>query len=166
MFTFLRVIDRISTWTGKLISYIMLPVMAVVCYEVLMRYVFHRPTVWASESMIYGCAILYCLGAAWTMVKDRHVRIDMLYERFSVRTRAVMDTITGLFFFLYLGMMLWIGSRYAWESLQIRETSGTPWDPPIYPIKIIFVIGVALLLLQGFAFFVRNIYTAVTGKQP
>lgn len=166
MFQVLRVIDSISTWIGKVISFIMLPVMAVVCYEVIMRYAFHKPTVWASESMIYGCAILYCLGAAWTMVRDRHVRIDMLYERFSTRTRAIMDSITGVFFFLYLGMMLWTGSKYAWESIRIQETSGTPWNPPLYPIKIIFVIGVSLLILQGLAFFIRNIFTAVTGKQP
>lgn len=161
----LSAIDAISIWTGKGISFIMLITVAVVCYEVTARYLFQRPTIWASEAIVYFCGFLYVLGAAWTMRENRHVKIEMFFEKLSPRGQRVMDSLTFLFFALYMVMMLWVGSRFASESLAIYETSGTPWNPPVYPIKIAFVVGVAMLLLQGSAKLIRDIYFIVKGQE-
>ena len=59
-------IDRLIIRTGKLFSLLTLLVVFVVVYEILMRYIFHAPTLWASESMVFGCALVYVMGAAWT----------------------------------------------------------------------------------------------------
>ena len=158
-------IDNVSRVVGKGISFIMFPIVAIVCYEVVMRYVFHRPTIWASECMVYGCAFLYVWGAAWTMLDNRHVKIDMVYEKLSPRGQRILDIITFSFFALYMGMMLWVGMKYALGSIKLLETSGTPWDPPVYPVKSAFVIGVAMLILQGSAKFIRDIYFIIKGTE-
>jgi TRAP-type mannitol/chloroaromatic compound transport system permease small subunit len=64
----LSVIDWISTWSGKATSWLTIVVIFVVVYEIIMRYVFRRPTIWASETMIFLCAILYVMGGAWTLL--------------------------------------------------------------------------------------------------
>jgi TRAP-type mannitol/chloroaromatic compound transport system permease small subunit len=158
-------IDAFNAWVGRLISFIMMPIMAIICYEVAMRYIFHRPTIWASEAMTYGCALLYVIGAAWTLLENRHVKIDFLYEKFSHRKQRTLDCITFPFFALYMGLLLWVGSKFAYESLMLTESSGTPWNPPVYPIKIAFVVGVVMLSAQGISKFMKDLYFVIHGKE-
>jgi TRAP-type mannitol/chloroaromatic compound transport system permease small subunit len=161
----LAIIDGFNASIGKMTSIIMIPTLFCIYYEIVSRYVFGRPTLWASELMVYFCAILYIMGAAWTLQVNRHVKIDLLYTRVSTRGQRILDIITFPFFTLYMTLMLWVGFRFATESLAIRETSGTPWDPPIYPIKFIFVAGVVMLLMQGLAKLVRDAHFLLTGKE-
>jgi TRAP-type mannitol/chloroaromatic compound transport system permease small subunit len=161
---FLTVIDTFNARVGQVVALILLPTLFCILYEIIARYVFAKPTMWASELMIYFCAVLYVLGAAWTLQVGRHVKIDMVYSRLSPRGQRVLDLITFPFFTLYLVMLLWVGFRFALDSIAIRESSGTPWNPPIYPMKFIFVIGCAMLLLQGAAKFIRDIYYVKSGK--
>lgn len=162
---FIVVVERISVWAGKTSAWLTLPVIFVVSYEIVARYVFRRPTLWAVETMIYFCAVIYVMAAAWTLLEGRHVKIDMLYEKFSPRGRAVVDCITFAFFALYMGMMLWATSRYAWRSVMIWEMSDSPWRPPLWPMKVFLAIGVLLILLQGIVKFIRDLHFAATGKK-
>ena len=161
----LAIIDAISIWTGKASSWLILIVVVFVIYEILMRYLFHLPTLWASESMVFGAGVSYVLGAAWALRDNRHVKIDLIYGRLTPRQRATMDSITFPFFILYLGVFFWASTSYAWRSILLRETAGSAWDPPVYPIKIALVVGVALLLLQGMAKFVRDLHLAIKGRE-
>ena len=165
MKSFLALIDTFNARVGQLTAFILFPTLFCIFYEIIARYVFSKPTVWASELMIYFCAILYVLGAAWTLQVGRHVKIDMIYSRLSLRGQRVLDLITFPFFMLYLVMLLWVGFQFALQSIALRESSGTPWDPPIYPIKSIFVIGCVMLLLQGAAKFVRDVHFVKNGTE-
>jgi len=158
-------IDRICTFVAKEVSYIIIFVTGVVCYGVLMRYVFKAPSIWANETMIFGCAFIYVLGGAWVMLVNGHVRMEFFWQRFSPRGRRILDCITSSFFFLYMVMLLWSGSKFAWVSIKVHETSGSPWNPPVYPIKIGFVIGVFLLLMQGISKFIKDLYFAIKEKE-
>ncbi|MBN2034819.1 MAG: TRAP transporter small permease subunit [Deltaproteobacteria bacterium] len=161
----LSIIDGFNAKLGKITSFVMIPTLLCIYYEVVSRYVFGKPTLWASELMIYFCAILYILGAAWTLQVGRHVKIDMLYSKVSPRGQRVLDIFTFPFFTLYMGLLLWVGFEFAMQSMLIGETSGTPWDPPIYPIKILFFIGVLMLLMQGLAKLIRDVHFLATGKE-
>lgn len=163
---FLAIVDGVNAKLGKITSFVMIPTLFCIYYEVISRYVFGKPTLWASELMVYFCAILYILGAAWTLQVGRHVKIDMLYSRVSPRGQRLLDVLTFPFFTLYMGLLLWVGFRFAMESTLIRETSGTPWDPPIYPIKILFFMGALMLLMQGVAKLIRDLHFLATGKEP
>lgn len=162
---FLKVVDGLNARVGKMTAFIMLPTLFCICFEIVSRYVFIMPTVWASELMIYFCAILYILGAAWTLQVGRHVKIDMVWGKVSQRGRRILDIFTFPFFALYMVLLIWVGFEFAKESIALRETSGTPWDPPIYPIKTIFVVGAVMLFLQGLAKLIRDIHFLVTGKE-
>ena len=158
-------IDSFSRFVGKTVSYIMILVVAVVIYEVSMRYIFVRPTIWASEAIVFCCGIVYVLGASWTLLEKRHVKIDILWCKFSPRTKRIVDSITFFFFALYIGLMIWEGSKFALESINLAETTGTPWDPPVYPIKIIFVTGMVMLFMQGISKLLKDLYFIVKGKE-
>lgn len=161
----LAIIDALSIWTGKAASWLVLIVVVFVVYEILMRYVFHLPTLWVSESMVFGCGLTYVLGAAWALQDNRHVKIDLVYDRLTPRQRAVIDSVTFAFFALYLGVFLWATAKYTWQSVLVTETSGSSWDPPVYPIKVALVVSVVLLLLQGIAKLIRDLHLAIKGRE-
>jgi len=161
----LSVIDTISIWSGKIAGWLVLLVIGFIIYEILMRYVFHLPTLWVSESMVFGAGLTYVLGAAWALQDNRHVKIDLIYGRLKPRQRAVMDSFTFVFFALYLGVFLWATIEYSRRSVSVLETSGSAWDPPVYPIKLALAVGVVLMLLQGIAKFIRDLHFAIKGNK-
>jgi len=165
MKTFYSLITQISTWTGRMTSWLTIAVIVIVSYEVVMRYVFTAPTRWAAETLGFLCALIYVLGGAWVFVENRHVKVEFIYERLTSRQRAGLDAATFFLFALYIALMIWATGRFAWESIELMEGSGSPWNPPVYPIKIALFIGVVLVFLQGSANLVRNLHYAITGKQ-
>lgn len=158
-------IDTLSIFAGKAISWITIVVIVTVIYEIIMRYALNLPTLWASEVMVFGCGALYVLGSAWALQEHRHVKIDVIYGRLSKRQRAVIDSITFVFFALYISVLIWASAKYALRSLQLLETTGSAWDPPVYPLKVALVVGAVLLLLQGIAKFIRDLHLAVKGSE-
>jgi len=165
MVRILHVIDWISLWSGKLCGIPMFIVVFIVLYEVIARYVFSAPTQWANEMMLMGCGFVYVIGGAWVLHEQKHVKMELLYDRLSPRGKAFIDAITFACFMLYLVLFLWVSGKLAWESLQLRETTGSSWNPPIYPMKIALTVGVLLLILQGVARFIRDLYFLVKGKE-
>jgi TRAP-type mannitol/chloroaromatic compound transport system permease small subunit len=161
----LKAIDNISIWSGNIVSIINPIVMVFVVYEIVMRFVFNAPTIWANEATVYLSAIGYLLGGAYSLYYKAHVRVDILYLKFSPRTKAMLDVVTFFFAFVYLGSLVWVGSTYAWESVKVLEKTGSPWNPPIYPLKFAIPVGGALLLLQSTANFVRDLTFALKGKE-
>jgi len=157
--------DALSIWSGNIVSVINPVVVFFVVYEIFLRFVFNAPTIWANESTVYLSAIGYLMGGAYALYYRAHVSVDMLYLRFSPRTRAILNVITFFFTLIYLGALVWVGSKYAFESLKIREATGSPWNPPVYPLKIAIPVGSFLLLLQAIANFVRDLAFTVRGRE-
>lgn len=165
MKSFLSVIDFISNWSGKVFAFLWIPVVLVISQEVIRRYVFGAPTLWGFETMIFLCGVLYIIGGAYTLLHRRHIYVDAVYARFSLRIRAIIDLVTFPFFFLFVGILLWAGADRAWAAILIRETSGSPWNPPIYPIFLAIPLGAFLILLQGLAKFIRDLSIAIRGQE-
>jgi TRAP-type mannitol/chloroaromatic compound transport system permease small subunit len=161
----LKIIDNISIWSGKLVSIINPIVVFFVVYEIFLRYVFNAPTIWSNEAVVYLSGIGYLLGGAYSLYYRAHVSVDILYLRFSLRTRAILNVITFFFAFIYFAALIWVGTTYAWESVKIREATGSPWNPPIYPLKIAIPLGALLLFLQSIANFVRDLNFAIKGRE-
>ena len=147
------VIDGLSTATGWLAGWLILPMIFGVAYEVAARYAFNAPTKWAGTLtyMLYGSQFM--LAAAYTLLEGGHIRTDVFYERWSPRTRATVDAVSYVFFF-FPGMLfvLYASGGEAWHSWLIGERSDwTPWRPVLYPLKAVIPITAALMLLQGFS---------------
>ena len=152
-------IDSISIWSGKMFRWMALILSLVVLYEVLVRYVFNRPTIWAFDTAMMIYSLLFLFGGAYVLWEKRHIRVDVLFNRFSPRTQAVIDIVFYvIFFFPYTVVMTWYGSKVAYMSTIAREISNTSqWGEPIYPWRWFLPVGFFLLFLQGIAEFVRII---------
>jgi TRAP-type mannitol/chloroaromatic compound transport system permease small subunit len=158
-------VDRLNEWCGRVVGLQILLIVAVIVYEVVARYGFNAPTLWANETMIYVTAMAYLLGGGYALLHRRHVSVDVVYARLGAAARARCDAVTLVFFLLYLGALIWAGSLWAWESMKIGETTGTPWNPPIWPVKLAIPVAGALVLLQGIANVVRELRAAGPGAQ-
>jgi len=160
----IRVIDRISLWSGRAVAWLVLPLIGVMSYEIAVRYLM-RPTLWAFDLsyMLYGA--MFILGSAYTLYRGSHVRTDFLYQNWRVKTQAAVDAACYLLlFFPGIAIFLWISSDFAWRSwLQNERSAASSWMPVIYPLKAALPVATALLLLQGFAEFLKCIYALRTG---
>ena len=162
----IKVIDTFGDWVGKILAWLVIPLMGGLVYEVFARYAFNRPQVWVFEMtfMIYGG--MFMLGAAYTLLKKMHIRTDILYERFSVRGQGFVDaTLYLLIFFPGLIFLLDASWDLSYHSFGLREKSeASPWMPPIWPMKMAIPVGTGLLLLQGFSEFLKSVYAVWRGR--
>jgi len=159
----LKVVDDINDWVGKVLSFGVLLMFALVLIEVIRRYFFNSPTVWGNEltQLTFGVYVVLCGG--YILRWGGHVNVDILYGRFSARGKAIVDIITFVLFLAFCGMMLAYGGSLAWESLSRFEHSQSAWNPPLYPVKLMIPLGAFLLLLQGIAKLLRDIEAVITG---
>lgn len=120
-------------------------------YEVVVRYFFEAPTMWAYDMtfMLYGTHFM--LGAAFALQKGAHIRTDFFYRAWSQRTQAVVDlSIYLICYFPGVGFFLYVSTLYALKSWEQSERIITsPWLPIVYPFKTVIPLTAALLLVQG-----------------
>jgi TRAP-type mannitol/chloroaromatic compound transport system permease small subunit len=163
----IRAVDSFTDWTGTFVSWLSVPLVGAVAYEVIARYLFNAPTIWVFDVtyMLYGT--LFMLGAAYALHKGAHIRTDFFWEQFSVRKKGWIDTISYLvFFFPGLTALLIISSNEALYAFRIDETSDqSAWRPALWPFKGMVPLACLLLLIQGFSEVLKSIYMARTGLE-
>jgi len=162
---FTTAVDSINDRIGKFFSLFIIGMVLTLIYEVVLRYVFDSPTMWAHETSQYFWGAYFMMAGAYTLRHHAHVNVEILFDRFSPRTRAIIDVFTSLFFFLFCGLLFWNGWELAWDSLLALERSQTPWSPPVYPAKLMIPLGGALILIQGFVKLIRDTAFAIGGKE-
>jgi len=157
------VIDAVSTWAGKIVAWLIVPMIAVLVYEVIVRK-FFRPTVWANDiaTMCYGAH--FFLAAAYTLKLQKHIRTDFFSKNWSLKTQVWMDIAQYLLLFLP-GMVVftWVSWEFAKESWDLKEALMTTWRPPAYWYKTVIPVSAVLILLQGLAEVLKCIKTLKTG---
>ncbi|MCF8049674.1 MAG: TRAP transporter small permease subunit [Desulfobacterales bacterium] len=156
---FLNLVDSISKWTGTAVSWLMLVLVLELVYDTVARYVFNAPTIWSFDISYMLYSILFMIGGAYTLLVQEHIRVDMFYEKFSKKKKALVDIIGYLlFFFPAIGGMFVFGILFTHESWAIGEhCTKSYWSPPVYHFKTVIPIAAFLLLLQGIAEFIRSI---------
>ena len=121
----------------------------------------------ASEIQWYLFSAVFLLGSAYALRHGVHVRVDVLYERLTPRSRAWIDLLgTVLFLVPFSIMMLWVTFPAVVGSWEIRETSPDPGGLPRYPIKTLILVSFALLVLQALSQIVRHVDTLRGGAEP
>lgn len=158
-------IDAISKWSGYIVMYLVVVLALLMSIEVVCRYVFNAPTLWATESCVLVFAVYILLSGAYVLLVRGHVTMDAVYNRFSLRGRAILDVVTSVFFFLFVGVLLWEGIPNAIKCVVLGEHSQTPWGAPFWPMKIAIPLGALLILQQGLAKLIRDLHIAVTGRK-
>lgn len=162
----IALLDSVSLWSGRIIAWLILPMVLSLVYEVVSRYVFDKPTEWAYDMtfMLYGS--FFMIGSAYTLFKKGHIRTDSYYGSWSPRTQGWVDTICYLvFFFPPLIAFLVVGWDYFMRSyLQGERIVTSPWMPIVYPFKLAIPVATALLLLQGLSEFMKSVWAARKGE--
>lgn len=163
----LAAVDRVSEGSGRASAWLIVPFILGITYEVGARYLFNAPTIWAYDLAYMLYASIFMLGAAYTLRRGAHVRADFLYNALAERKRAFIDVAGYLLFLPLLGLFLHAMTDHALHSWEIREKSSeSAWYPPLYPLKWMMVVALALLLLQCVAELVRAVAVAFRSPAP
>ncbi|NOR36914.1 MAG: TRAP transporter small permease subunit [Woeseiaceae bacterium] len=155
--------DRISNITGKATSWLTLAMVILTSIIVVMRYVFDAGLIWMQESVTWMHAAVFMVGAAYTLLHEEHVRVDIFYRKMSERNRAIVDLIGVVLFLLPLcGLLALMAYDFAAAAWSIHETSREPGGLP-YPMiplmKSIVIVMPVAVALQGISMLTRSITT-------
>ena len=155
--TLMTIVDKVNERVGNLLSYFLFFFFMLLLLEVILRYFFNSPTVWANElaQMLFGSYAI--LAGGYILYTGGHVNVDILYSHLSKKSKAALDIFTSNLFFLFCGMLLIYGGSLAWDSLARFEHSQSAWNPPLYPAKLMIPLAALLLLMQGLAKLIRDI---------
>jgi len=158
---YVRAVDWASYWVGRAALYLIFAMMGILVFAALSRVTFNESYIWLVETMQFLLVAYFLLGGAYSMQLGSHVRMDLFYERWSDRTKAIVDAVTICFLIFYLVMLLYGGISSTEYALKYGETSRTAWSPPMAPIKLVMCFGIALMLLQASARFLKNVAAAL-----
>ena len=158
-------IDTMNEWMGRVGAWFFIPLSFLVVIDVTLRYVFNMATIWAWDINVQLQAAIVVLGGGYALLHHGHVSVDILVDRLSTRKRALLDTVMYIFLVGGLGILLWRLSVSAQFALQIKEHWTSTWAPLVYPLKVLIVIGVGAMFLQGIAGWIRRILILIHGER-
>lgn len=146
-----RLIDK----TGLVFAIGIVVSMAILINEVVLRYVFNSPTIWAHETTIFLCGIAFVYGGLYCAARDRHIRVVLVYDAVPAGIRRVLDIVISVICAAASAMFAWA----AWIMVQRAafrpdgsfrlERSGSAWDP-VYPglLKVFLLLVMAVMAVQ------------------
>ena len=159
-----RLITAVNRWLAGAVSVLVFMMVAVISYEVVARYFFDAPTVWAMElsTLLFGPYFL--LAGPYLLHTAGHVNVDILPSRLPKRTASGLDCLT-------YGLIVVVSAVFIYQSLPVAmnaynsgETSFTAWNPAIWPVKVLIPVAFFMLLLQALAESIEAARRALTGE--
>lgn len=162
----LHIIDAINERAGAISSWLLLLLITVILYEVIARYVFNKPTTWGFNSFRMIGGVLVVLGWAYAQRHNSHIRVDILYTRFSLRKKAFIDVIgTSLLFLpLFASFIVLVGQNVKGAYRAYTTLSHLSGIPTNVIYQSLILIGLCLFFLQFLAIFIRDIYILIKGR--
>ncbi len=191
---FVRLIDLMNKGVGRVAMYGIFAMMAVLLYSSISKS-FFNPSLWTLEVAQFLMVAYFILGGPYSIQLGSNVRMDLFYGSWSVRTKAMVDSVSVLCLLFYLGILFqgamvsmayslgyfgtepyafyWDlltafvtgGPDAAGEMLGYLERSSTAWRPFLWPVKLVLIAGVFLMLLQVLAELIRDIDHLISGKE-
>jgi len=154
--TYVRWVDTLNRGVGRVVMYMIFAMIGILFWSSVSK-TFFLPSLWTLEMAQFLMVAYYLLGGGYSMQIDSHVRMDLLYSRWSDKTKAKVDAFTSIFLIFFLIMLLYGGISSTSYALQYGEKSYSSWAPKMAPIKITMCIGLVLTLLQAIATFFKDI---------
>ncbi len=160
-------VDRINDAVGRGVSWLVLAMALVTFGVAILRYVFSFGLVWLQESYVWMHGVVFMAGAGYTLLKDGHVRVDILYRPFGRRYKAWVD-LAGAFLLLLPTVVVaaWSSLPYvltSWDRLEVsREAGGLPG---LFLLKSFLLVFCLLVGLQGLSLAARSVLV-LTGRAP
>ena len=160
-----RAYEKANTVWGEFVGFWIFVITAIICYEVIARYIFNAPTIWAAHlaQQVFGGFIV--MGGAYALIHGAHTRMDLIYNRLpGDRARAILDIFTSSLFFIFVIVLLVQMIPYVWHAtLMDRKIHSWIWDAREWPMLWCIPVASFLLLIQGIIVFVRNVAKASRG---
>lgn len=152
-------IDSVTHWLGVILSWLTLIMALITVILVVIRYFAELNSVGLQELVLYGHAIVFLLVSSYTLKSDEHVRVDILYRRYSKRTKAWINSLGVLLcLFPFCGFLFFISHDFVQASWISREGSSEPGGlPAVFLLKTLIPLAAILLFLQGLAELLRNL---------
>ena len=168
MKAYINFADQFVVWIGRAFAWGIFILTAAVMYEVIMRYFFNAPTLWAFDFTIQMYGAVFMMGGASAMSTKTHVKADMYYNRLSEKGQAILDLVLFICFYAPgVFALTYAGYFYAKKAWIVHETS---WNSPaqiqVYFSKSLIPIAGLLLLIIGISEIFRCIICIKTGKWP
>jgi len=151
------VFDIIMEIFAYIASFLIICIMLVMCYEVIMRYFFHKPPVWAVESTEFMLYLLAFAGAAWLLKLDGHVRVDIIMGRLGIESKSLLLAVTSILGLVICLVITWFGAITTIDHFQRGILIKQSLVFPKYTMLIFIPIGCFLLAIQ----FLRNAYNNI-----
>lgn len=157
--TYIQSVNQFNEVVGKGISWLVVFLIAVMCVDVLRRYLFNMTTVAFIELEWYSFSIIFLLSAGYTFKNDKHVRVDVFYARLSEKQKAWVDLLGGLLFLIpFCLIVIYASWKYTLVSYGYNEGSPDAGGLPArYLIKAMIPLGFILLLLQATSSVLQNL---------
>ena len=160
-----RVLGLVNEWIGRGVAWLTLLMVIVTFIVVVLRYVFDIGWIALQESVTYMHAMVFLVGASWTLQQEAHVRVDIFYSRFSPRTKAWVDLGGSLLMLLPVMIFVaWISWAYVIDSWGVfegsREAGGLP---AVFLLKSLILVMAVMLILQALVQIARSVQTLRNG---
>jgi TRAP-type mannitol/chloroaromatic compound transport system permease small subunit len=157
---YVRFVEAVNRLIGRFAMLIIFGLMGVLLVSSFSRTALNLSFIWTVEVAQFMLAAFYLLGGGYSMQLGSHVRMDLLYSRWSPRGQALADAITSFFLIFYLVVLLLGAISSTQYALEYGQRNFSSWAPPLSPIKIVMTFGITLMLLQAVAMFFRAVATA------
>lgn len=160
-------IDKIAFIIRDYAKYLIALLMLLITYEVFMRRVLNSPTTWNGDVQAQAYAISAVLASAYATITKAHVAVDIFVNKLSFRNRKIFEIIMFLIFVI----PLLVASVYSWyiyaaDSWAVLEKSlYSPWQPPVYPLKTVLLIGFIFFLIQNINEILKDIVSIQKGSE-
>ena len=174
---YIAVIDTFNKGVGRLMMYGIFAMMGILLWSIVSKFG-EQPSLWTLEAAQFAMVTYFFLGGPYAVQMGSHVRMDLFYDNWSLKRKAITDLITVVFLLMYLGVLLWgaLGSTaYSLgyfgsdavgflsglitgsEETGTLERSRTIWRPYMWPIKAVLCVGIVLMLLQALSELFKDI---------
>jgi len=169
MLGYIKIVDAFNRGVGRIITYGIFVLMAILLWSIISKFG-DQPSLWTLEAAQFSMVGYFILGGPYAIQMGSHVRMDLFYDNWSIKRKAITDAIMVLCLLVYLFVLLWgaIGSTAyslgyfgsdplsffsglikGTEELGSMERSRSIWRPYLWPIKAVICVGVVLMLLQA-----------------
>jgi len=154
---FTRALDWMTEKSGLFVSLWTVNAVCVYFYEVVARYIFDSPTIWAHQASYLMFGMQYLLAGGFALLHGDHVRVDVVYIKLPERARIGVDIFTSTFFFIFAVALAGTCLRFFTDSLDMQEVTEETWQVQFYPVKGAMVLGAILLIFAGLSKLIKDI---------
>jgi len=157
-----RFFNQISTFSGKIVSWLTLFMVVVLSINVISSWIFQTSSILLSESITWMHSANFLLAAAFTLNQGEHVRVDIFYAKMSIKGKAIVDLIGTVFLLLPVsGFIIWSSWSYVLLSWRIGEVSAEAGGmPATFVLKSFLIVMPVLLIIEGVNQLITNLRLA------